>query len=186
MVEDQLVCIYGVVSYIAVSVNIVVDKYDFFIERCNKFKSFGRNFRNDQSVQFRKLLFESGSHIMQLGITYDQGNKRIVRCAVRLNPSQNIIEIRIGVTISKRHDAADVELTFFSCILIVKFLCCFQNAFSCFLTCPKIGIVRKNFGNSSNGNVCRFCDFSNCSHNIPPCLVNIVSQKIENVNLNFM
>ena len=50
---------------------------------------------------------------MQLGITYDQGNKRIVRCAVRLNPSQNIIEIRIGVTISKRHDAADVELTFF-------------------------------------------------------------------------
>ena len=31
----------------------------------------------------------------------------------RLNPSQNIIEIRIGVTISKRHDASDVELTFF-------------------------------------------------------------------------
>ncbi len=60
VVEDQLVCIYGVVSYIAVSVNIVVDKYDFFIERCNKFKSFGRNFRNDQSVQFRKLLLSPG------------------------------------------------------------------------------------------------------------------------------
>lgn len=168
VVHHQLVGENLVVAYIAAAVDVIVHEDQLLVYAVDEIQAPFRQIGDNQPVQLGELLFQAVFHLVKLSVADDKGDIGIMSGAESLDSVQDIIEIGIGIAVGQGHDAADVNLAAFGRILVVQGADGLHHPPAGFFACVKRGIVGQDAGDGGDGNICFFCDFSDCRHKWPP------------------